>query len=230
MSKTVPVLLFALTFPAVMTWFYFAQGGPPAKPIYTIGKVIQFALPLLWWAATDRSRLRLPKPSTSGLPAGLLFGTGVAIAIFAPYFGWLKQGPLAETLAAQARIKTAAFGIDSPPLFLLFALFLSVIHAFLEEYYWRAFVFAELRKITPLAAAVAISSIGFMAHHVIVLAVYFPGRFWTLAMPFSLAVAAGGAVWAIFYARFRSILPGWLSHSLIDAAIMLVGYDLLFRS
>ncbi len=228
MPKTVPVLLFALAFPTIITWFYFGEAGPFAKSIYAVGKIIQFSLPLLWWAAANRSRFRLPKPTWRGMAPGSLFGLAVAIAILALYFGWLRQQPLMAALTEQARAKTLAFGLTTPAKFLAFALFLSIIHALLEEYYWRAFVFAELQKITQMWAAVAISSIGFMAHHVIVLAVYFPGRFWTAAVPFSLAVALGGVVWAILYERYRSIIPGWFSHALVDMSLMVVGYDLLF--
>jgi membrane protease YdiL (CAAX protease family) len=230
MPKALPVLLFALVFPTAMTWLYFGHDSPAMKAAYAVAKVVQFSLPLLWWAAADRSRLRLAKPTWAGLLPGLLFGLAVAAAIFALYFGWLKQSPHIDSLYEQARKKMTAFGLSSPVLFLLFAVFLSSIHALLEEYYWRGFVFAELRKLTPLALAIVISSLAFMAHHVLVLAEYFPGRFWTMPVPLSLAIAAGGAVWAILYQRFGSVYPSWLSHALVDAALMIVGYDLLFKS
>jgi len=77
--------------------------------------------------------------------------------------------------------------------------------------------------------ALVLASLGFMAHHVIVLAVYFPGmtKFFTLALPFSLGVAIGGGVWCYVYQRSGSLLATWLSHFLIDAAIMVIGYDLV---
>ena len=96
---TVLMLLFALTFPAALAWFYFGQGGPMAKAAYSVGKVIQFSLPLLWWAIADRSRLRFSRPSSSGLMPAVLFGVAVALGAFALYFGWLKQHPLMDSLA-----------------------------------------------------------------------------------------------------------------------------------
>ena len=60
----------------------------------------------------------------------------------------------------------------------------------------------------------------------IVLGVFFPGRFWTAAAPLSLCVAVGGAAWAAVYQRSGSLLGPWLSHLIVDAAIMAVGYDL----
>jgi membrane protease YdiL (CAAX protease family) len=62
---------------------------------------------------------------------------------------------------------------------------------------------------------------------VIVLAVYLPDQFWIAAVPFSLAVAGGGIVWAWLYERTRSLYAPWVSHALIDAALMAIGYAML---
>jgi membrane protease YdiL (CAAX protease family) len=60
--------------------------------------------------------------------------------------------------------------------------------------------------------------------------VYLPGKVLTGVLPAALGVAAGGAVWAWVYERSGSLLGPWLSHLLIDAAVFLVGWDLLFGS
>src|SRR5439155_785789 len=81
----------------------------------------------------------------------------------------------------------------------------------------------------PLGAAAALSALAFTAHHVVVLAVYFPGptEFLTVVLPFALCVGVGGAVWAWLYDRAQSLYAPWLSHLIIDAAILVVGYDLV---
>ncbi|HEV3143952.1 MAG TPA: CPBP family intramembrane glutamic endopeptidase, partial [Gemmataceae bacterium] len=202
------------------------------KLLYSAGKVIQFSLPALFWLATDRSHFRYAKPKARGMLTGIAFGLLVALAvqILVLYLSHFKHRPMLEQLAEQVRIKVAAFGLTSPALFLLFGAFLCVIHSGLEEYYWRAFVFAGWRKLLPLRWAIAISSLGFMAHHVVVLNEYFPGHFWTATLPFSLAVACGGAVWAWMYQRYGNIYPVWVSHALVDAAIMAIGWRLIFFS
>jgi membrane protease YdiL (CAAX protease family) len=225
------VLSFALIFPTLLTWAYFvdaAGSGSRMKLFYAVGKVLQFSLPVLFWLVTDRSRLRPGWPRVEGLLAGVIFGLLVGAATVVLYFGYLRHQPLITPLASQVRQKVTAFGLTSPGKFLIFAVFLSLIHAGLEEYYWRAFLFAGWRKLLPLHWAIAISSFGFMAHHVVVLNEYFPGRFWTATMPFALAVAVGGAVWAVMYERYGSIYPAWISDALVDAALMAVGYNLLF--
>jgi membrane protease YdiL (CAAX protease family) len=223
------VLSFALVFPTFLTWAYFVRADAGAIQIlYGAGKVFQFSIPILFWLDSDPSQLRLASARRRGVAVGIAFGLLVAAGIFAIYFGYLKNQPLTAALAEQVWKKVAGFGLASPSRFLIFAFFLSLIHAGLEEYYWRAFLFAGWRKLTSLPWAIVISSFGFMAHHVVVLNEYFPGRFWTTTMPFSLAVACGGAVWAWMYDRYNSIHPTWASHALVDAAIMLVGWQLLF--
>jgi membrane protease YdiL (CAAX protease family) len=43
----------------------------------------------------------------------------------------------------------------------------------------------------------------------------------------SLSVAVGGAVWALLYYRTDNILGPWVSHLLVDAAIFVVGFDIV---
>jgi membrane protease YdiL (CAAX protease family) len=120
------------------------------------------------------------------------------------------------------------FGMNSPARYLLFAVPFCLVHSLMEEYYWRWFVFGWLKRWVPLGVAVALSSLAFMAHHVILLAGYFPGRFLTVALPFSLCVAVGGAVWAWLYHRTGSLYAAWVSHAVIDVAIFAIGFEMLW--
>jgi membrane protease YdiL (CAAX protease family) len=127
--------------------------------------------------------------------------------------------------------KLHGLGAETLGRFVLLAAFISLAHSFLEEYYWRWFVFGRLRQYMPLGAAMAVSSLAFMAHHVIVLSVYLPGgwRFWAGVVPFSLCAAGGGVAWAWMFHRTRSIYGPWLSHLIVDAALMALGYDMVSR-
>ncbi len=223
------VLLFALTYPTAMTWLYFTDNSADAPLLYGFGKCIQFSLPEIWWFAAEGKRFRIPRPKADGLAIGAGFGALVGIGIIALYFGWLCNLSEFATLKELASAKAASFGLTTRARFLLFAVFLSAIHALLEEYYWRAFVFAELRSQSPLAVAVALSSLGFMAHHLVVLDVYFPSDFWYLTLPLSAGVAIGGAAWAVIYERFGNLYPAWVGHAIVDAALMAVAYSVLWN-
>jgi uncharacterized protein len=127
--------------------------------------------------------------------------------------------------AVAIRSKIRGLGVDRLWKFIALGAFYAVFHSLLEEYYWRWFVFQRLQRLWALTPAIGLSSIAFMAHHVILMAVFFGWSSpWTYF--FSLSVAVGGAVWAWLYARSGSIYAPWLSHLLVDAAIFSIGYDL----
>ncbi len=234
------ILLLAAIYPSAMAWLYFVAASPSAAApstrnvlaiaLFTAGKAIQFAFPLVWFRLVEGHLPRLRRPRSAGLLGGLLFGALVAVGAWAIYRAVLRSGQLipVEIIAGRIRAKMVEFGLSEPAAYLGFALFLSAIHSFLEEYYWRWFLFGRLAERVALGPAVAISSLAFAAHHLIDLGVFFPGYFWTLTVPLSGAVAMGGAFWAWLYARSRSLYGPWLSHALVDAALMAIGYDLIF--
>jgi len=228
-----PALGFALLFPAAMTWVYFvalhqedAADNPGLKLAYSLGKALQFLFPLAYIALCEPILLRQrpQPPGARGLLLGLGFGLLVVAAMLLAYFAALRDSPQLAHAPGMIFSRLRQFGLATPGGFLGVAVFYSVVHSFLEEYYWRWFVFGRLRRYVPLAAAVVVSSLGFTLHHVVILCVYFP---WPLALAFSLAVGVGGAIWAWLYERSGSLLAPWLSHLLVDAGIMIVGYAML---
>ena len=44
----------------------------------------------------------------------------------------------------------------------------------------------------------------------------------------SAAVGIGGVFWSLLAARDRSLLSPWISHILVDVALMIIGYSLIF--
>ena len=224
-------MVFALVFPTTLTWVYFialAESDPGLqKGAYGIGKVIQFAFPLVFVLLICKERLQFRGLDTSGLVMAVGFGLLVAGAMLGLYYFWLKPaGFFAGPVTLEVQKKLKGFGIASLAAYAVLAVFYTLVHSLLEEYYWRWFVFGRLRNLTPLAAAVAISSVGFAAHHVLVLAKYF-GWDSPATWLFSAGVAIGGVVWALVYQRTKSLLGPWLSHLLVDAAIFAIGYDLM---
>jgi membrane protease YdiL (CAAX protease family) len=161
-----------------------------------------------------------------GLLEGLTFGGAVFLAMLVLYHAWLKPGGHLGAAENEICQKVVRFGVDNLWKYVALAAFYSLIHSFLEEYYWRWFVFGQLREMFSATTALVTSSLGFALHHVIVLAMYFGLLSWETAL-FSLAVAVGGAVWAWIYQRSRSLWGAWLSHMLVDAAIFAIGYDMV---
>lgn len=223
-------LVAALLYPPVFTWVYFVllahSAGPMQQTVYAIGKSLQFVLPIPWlWSALCRREADW-RPRWPGAVEGLLFGAGAFAAAWAVYALWLAPAGYFASAAEPIRLKVAGFGVDNLPKFAALGVFYSLVHSWLEEYYWRWFVFGRLRRWVSVPAAIAISSLGFMAHHVIVLG-YYLGWASIGTYAFSAAVAVGGAYWAWLYQRSQSLYGPWLSHVVIDAAIFTIGYDLI---
>jgi membrane protease YdiL (CAAX protease family) len=195
-------LVFAMTFPTAAAALYFlvlggeGQVNRAQQLAYSGGKIVQFLWPLVFVYLADRRWPRLSRPRSEGLAAGLGFGVLVAGAMLVFYSRFLADSALMGGTPAMVQKKLREFHIDSLPAYLALAAFIVAVHSLLEEYYWRWFVFDRLcHGMRPVPAAI-LSSLAFMAHHVIILYVYFPGAFLTAVVPLSLGIAVGGAVWA----------------------------------
>ena len=225
----VAAVVVGLVLPSVVTLVYFvllARASAGVQQVaYAIGKGLQFGLPVFWVFCIRRSRPQWHLPRKKGMAECLGFGLLIAAAILVLYHAWLGPTGLLDEAAIDAKVE--GFGMKTPLKYLAMGVFYALGHSLAEEYYWRWFVFGQLRRLVKLGPAIVISSLGFMAHHVIVLATLFPGDPW-LVLLFSAAVAVGGAVWAWLYQRSGSLYGPWFSHALVDAGIFLLGYSMVF--
>lgn len=228
------VLAIAMIFPTILAWFYFqglsrsdGTSNSLQQGVYVLGKTVQFGFPLLMVGLWSKNWPSVGPWNRQGLATGIGFGLLVFLVILGSYHYLLAGGWLLQPLGQALHQKMREFGMENPYRFLGLAVFLTVIHSLLEEYYWRWFVFGWLRNLIPPWPAIILSSLGFMAHHVLILNAYFPQRFIPAVIPFSLGVAIGGAFWAWMFDRYQSLLGPWISHLIVDAGLMWIGWDLL---
>jgi uncharacterized protein len=220
----------ALLFPTLITWVYFvllANSSPSMQQAaYVAGKILQFGFPLAWVLLHQRKKIAWHWPQGRDIVQGLLLGSLIAAAALVVYKLARMPGGIFDAAAPLIRDKVAGMGFNSLPAYFLLSLFYALFHSLFEEYYWRWFVFGQLRRLVSLRLAIGLSSLGFMAHHVLVLVQFFgPLSPWTAF--FSLSVAVGGILWAWVYERTGSLYGPWASHLLVDAGIFLIGYDLI---
>jgi uncharacterized protein len=246
-SQSIPnwLLILGLLVPTFITYIYFdllSNASPSVqKGAYVIGKGLQFVVLV---AAIWRSRQVLGRhahqspeqwgpaprstPKSNGIVLGLASGFVIGACIVGVYQFLLLPSGIMLKVKEAAVTKVSGLGIDSPMVLVAIGLFYSLIHSGFEELYWRGFVYRALLERVSLPIAVAVSSLAFMSHHVIVLAKYFSYSS-PLTYIASLGVAVGGTIWAWMWSRYRSLIPGWISHALVDAAIFMVAYLLLFQ-
>ena len=220
-------LLPALTLPFIASFFYFVlfPGTVLGNGFYAIAKINLVFWPLLATFLILRESPIRPAPSWNDrlktlLPGGLL-GLGIVGLMF---LGMLT--PLGDIIRGNAEnIRLRVEGLGMLDHFILFTVFVSVLHSFLEEFYWRWFVFGNLRRVVSLPLAHLIAGIGFAAHHIVVLSQFFP--LW-LAIALGSCVGIGGIFWSLLYQRQNTMLGIWLSHMIVDIGMMVIGYRLIF--
>jgi membrane protease YdiL (CAAX protease family) len=230
------ILVIAAIFPFFLTLTYFVllTDSPVMvqKLVYGIGKIIQFTFPVFWIGIICRERWLVRRWSAHGLGEGIAFGIFIAVAmvlLYLFYFGLTGQLLGKNTSASLTIIaKMNGLGITNGQQFFLLGMFYSLIHSGLEEYYWRWFVFGRLRHSCSWFLAAILSSLGFTAHHILLLGTYF-GYASLFCWLGSLGVGVGGLYWAWLYKRSDSIWGAWISHGFIDAAIFIIGFIICFR-
>jgi membrane protease YdiL (CAAX protease family) len=228
-NRTTAVLI-AIAFPTLITWIYFValreQSDTIQKAAYGIGKAFQFTLPVVWVFCYSRADFGHRKPKTNELLLGLASGLVIATAMWLLFRFVISNSQIFPSLQLAVQEKIEGTGLNTFAMFLGTGVFYATFHSLMEEYYWRWFVFGQLQKLVNLPTAIIVCGLGFMAHHIIVLAVYFG---WTssLTYVFALCIAIGGAGWAWMYNRFGTLYGVWLSHAIVDAAIFFVGYQMI---
>ena len=204
----------------VLCYFVFFPDPPLSRVFYGLSRAFFILLPLLWVMVADKQPFPRPRFKTDGMRAGIISGLVIGIAAISLYANVFQDIlPLAKV-----HEKAGQLGFGGA-VFPLFALFIIIANSTIEEYYWRWFGFSKLRVVMRPWPAILASALGFAAHHVVILAIFFG---WPCGLFFGFSVGVGGGLWCWLYKRYDSIWPGWVSHAIIDAAVMLIAFDMLF--
>ena len=158
-------VVIAIVFPSIVTWVYFFQAAAAraGRPTGRHGNVLSCCSSPSPWrglGSCSASELAGSGPACRGVGPGLLFGLAAAVAGWIVFRYVLSGSPMFVAAMSQIREKVAGFGIGSPTKFVALGAFYSLAHSLLEEYYWRWFVFGQLRRLVPLWPAIVISSLG----------------------------------------------------------------------
>ena len=215
----VPALFFQLV--GASLYLVLFKNADFSQIIYFATKVAIVVWPLIW-IFSIRSKFRpmfdgnFKRSIYFGLLSGLIIVSGVALAYFV-MSDFLLQ--FAGNLVSSAK------GLNLLEHYILFSFFLSVIHSFIEEYYWRWFVLNGLMLKFKKNTAVIVGSLAFASHHLIVVMQFVPLY---LAIVATVLIFFLGMFWSELYLRTKNITGSWLSHFFADAIIMTIGYFVIF--
>ena len=149
-------------------------------------------------------------------------GLLMAVVILGGYYGLLRER--IEPVAILSKVSS----LDILDYYWVMALFISLAHSLLEEYYWRGFILSQLARWIPGTLALSlIAGFIFGIHHIFAMLSLFG---WHIVAFCVLGTMAGGFVWSRMRLKGYSIWDCYISHVFADLAIMWVGYDLLLRA
>ena len=226
-SRIWPALIPAMVAPFAASLFYFVIFSDfcLAPVIYIAAKVFAVVWPII----SVRFILRTTFPKVKighekhrrAIPLGALLGTAIVVLMFA-----LMQTKAGELVAAGSdNIGDKARELGVLEHYWLFALFICTIHSLIEEYYWRWFVFGQLRKVVPVFYAHIIAGASFAAHHLVITTQFFPIFFGILLGGLA---GAGGVILSVLYDRQKTLAGAWVCHLIVDIGIMAIGHNILF--
>lgn len=209
---------------AALAYFVVFQDSRLVQTLYGATKVFTLVWPAAALALVLRARFPRPALRSRDLravPLGAATGIVIGLALLG-----LSQTALSGVVASgipAIRGQAARFGILGH--YWVFALLLSTVHSLIEEYYWRWFVYGHARlRLGPFAAH-GLAGATFAAHHVVITGVYFG---WGWGLVFGAAVGLGGMIWSLMYERQGTLAGAWISHLIVDLAMMAVGHRALW--
>ena len=148
----------------------------------------------------------------------LAFGIGVYCVILLGYYVFhilIEPEKITSNLLEKENI--------SKENFLFVAVYISIVNSFLEEIFFRGFLYLEFRKYTKEILAAVVSAFLFAVYHIFIIANWF-----TIGMFVFLLVGlmASGLIFN-FFDRKGSVLNAWILHVAANLGINTVGFILL---
>jgi len=189
---------------------------------YPILKGLMVVTPVVVWVALRRTRSEVKDIAgwkRTNFLHGLVLGAAMAGLVLLGYVVIFRH--LLDPSFVLAKVRS--LGVLEH--YWLMALAISLWNSLLEEYYWRAFIIGELRCWLRNTWVLCIAGgMLFGLHHAFALLSICE---WPFVVLGALGTMVAGGAWSWMRVRGYSILDCYVSHVLVDLAIMSVGYDLI---
>lgn len=225
-KKLWAVLIPAMLLPGLASLWYFVWLGdsPLAQVTYGSVKVFTLVWPIISIYLILKEKIHFQELSIrehlQSIPMGIMIGLPIAVVI-----GLLMLSPIGSVVKeASPLVKQKCIDLGIINHFILFGLVISIFHSLLEEYYWRWFVYGKLREVVTIRTAHFLGALAFTLHHIVVMMQFFELPW---ALFFSTCVGIGGCFWSVLFQKQRTLVGAWVSHAIVDIALMSVGYYLI---
>lgn len=155
--------------------------------------------------------------------SAILPAVGLGVAIYAVILGgyfllrnWIDFSGIVDSLSSNAGVNKNNF--------LFVSLYISFINSLLEEFFFRGFLFANLKSSSNRRFAYCFSSLMFALYHVAMMIGWFHPAI-TLLLIAGLMI--GGMIFNFLNEKQENIYTSWLVHMFANFAINTIGFILM---
>jgi membrane protease YdiL (CAAX protease family) len=189
--------------------------------VKTLSKVVLFILiPYLYIKIVKKSTLReelnFRKLDKKHLKLGFLFGISSFLIILAAYFlvgQYIDFNSIAVELENKSKI--------TPANFIFVGLYITFGNSFLEEFFFRGFIFLSLYELKTKRLAYIYSSVLFGLYHITIFKTWFNLGLISLAL---FGLIAVGFIFNWLDTKSENFINSWIVHIVADSAIILIGF------
>ena len=194
------------------------------KPGYALKSAVKIALFLLIPFLLSRLEPEIGfgtlfRFQRKGFGIALILGAGIYGVILGGYFllsNFVDFSGIAGKLSQNA-------GVDRSN-FLFVSLYISFVNSLLEEFFFRGFLFLNLKNLSSRRFAYGFSALAFSLYHTAMMLGWFHPALFVLVLA---GLAVGGGLFNYLNEKLGSIYVSWLVHMFANFAINTVGFLLL---
>lgn len=186
------------------------------------GKICLFVgVPLFYqWRVKDGAVRGLLQFEKKPLRVAFLLGGLVFAVIFGTYLlfrGMVDLSSVTGELDSRMNINEGNF--------VVVAVYIALCNSFLEEFFFRGYLYGRLRGCCSFLVAQGVSAVVFALYHVAIMVTWFEMWVFLLCM---LALVIGGVIFNLMVEWTGSLYPSWVTHGCANLAINSVGMILFY--
>lgn len=186
----------------------------------TVAKLILFiVIPFVYIKFVKKTSIKgglnLRKFETSTFKLGLILGAMSFTVIIAAYFifrGYIDFNNIVQELQSKSKI--------TPLNFLGIGLYITIGNSFLEEFFFRGFIFLNLFNQGSKKLAYIYSSVMFGVYHIAIFKTWFNPLLIGLVL---FGLISVGIIFDWLDTKTENFINSWLVHILADSAIIIIG-------